>query len=143
VDAGAARCPAPDRHGKAGDRARSARLEPRAPRARGAGARVGSGREADLARVEYARFHLFDSATTFLKSAAAASPLSLVLDDLRWADTSSLLLLQFLAHELRDARILVVATYREAEVRLAPAVSAILGTLARDGHHIPLVGLAA
>ncbi|HZA24405.1 MAG TPA: ATP-binding protein, partial [Dehalococcoidia bacterium] len=40
---------------------------------------------------EQARFRLFDSITTFLKSAAQYQPLMLVLDDLHWADKPSLL----------------------------------------------------
>src|SRR5262249_37692198 len=44
---------------------------------------------------EQARFRLYDAVCTFLKSAAASAALVLVLDDLHWADTSSLLLLQF------------------------------------------------
>jgi predicted ATPase len=90
---------------------------------------------------EHARFYLFDAATTFLKRAAAVSPLVLVFDDLQWADTSSLLLLHFLSHELRNTRILVIATYRDADVRLAPAVATILGGLVGDGNHLPLEGL--
>src|SRR5262245_6472844 len=61
---------------------------------------------------EQARFRLFDGITTFLKNAGRGQPLVLVLDDLHWADKSSLLLLQFLAGELRDVRLLVVGTYQ-------------------------------
>src|SRR6059036_3435589 len=90
---------------------------------------------------EHARFYLFDAVATFLKSAAERTPLVLVFDDLQWADVPSLLLLQFLAHELRDARMLLLGTYREVEVRQAPMVAEVLGALARDGHHLPLRGL--
>jgi hypothetical protein len=62
------------------------------------------------------RVRLFDSIATFLTNAAAGAPLLLVLDDLQAADTPSLLLLQFLAGALGDARLLVVATYRDADV---------------------------
>src|SRR5205823_13513888 len=55
-------------------------------------------------------------------------------------DTPSLLLLQFLVHELRDTAMLVVATYRELEARQSPHVADILGALARDGRHLPLRG---
>jgi tetratricopeptide (TPR) repeat protein len=92
-------------------------------------------------RSEHARFYLFDAVATLLRSAAQRTPLVLVLDDLQWADAPSLLLLQFLAHELRDVRILLLGTYREVEVRQAPAVAEILGALGRDGHHVPLRGL--
>ena len=50
---------------------------------------------------EQARFRLFTSITTFLKNAAQSQPLMLVLDDLHWADRSSLLLLEFLAREIQ------------------------------------------
>src|SRR5881628_1820835 len=89
---------------------------------------------------EHARFYLFDAVATFLGSRPDRTPLVLVFDDLQWADTPSLLLLQFLVHELRDTAMLVVATYREMEARQSPHVADILGALARDGRHLPLRG---
>src|SRR5437667_393990 len=71
---------------------------------------------------EHARFYLFDAVATFLRSRPDQTPLVLVFDDLQWADTPSLLLLQFLVHELRDTAMLVVATYREMEARPGRAV---------------------
>jgi DNA-binding SARP family transcriptional activator/tetratricopeptide (TPR) repeat protein len=68
---------------------------------------------------EGARFRLFDATTAFLKRAAAERPVLLVLEDLHAADTPSLLLLQFLAGEIADSRMLVVGTYRDIE--LAPS----------------------
>ena len=65
---------------------------------------------------EQARFRLFDSITTFFKAAAQNQPLMLILDDLHWADKPSLLLLEFLARQLGESRLLVVGAYREAEV---------------------------
>ena len=49
---------------------------------------------------ESARFRLFDSITIFLKRASQRQPLVLVLDDLHWADKSSLLLLEFFAQDV-------------------------------------------
>src|SRR5213594_3793994 len=89
---------------------------------------------------EHARFYLFDAVATFLGSRPDRTPLVLVFDDLQWADTPSLLLLQFLVHELRDTAMLVVATYREIEARQNPHVADILGALARDGRHLALRG---
>ena len=53
---------------------------------------------------DQARFHLCDSITSFLRNASRNQPLMLVLDDVHWADRSSLLLLQFLARELAPAQ---------------------------------------
>jgi tetratricopeptide (TPR) repeat protein len=61
---------------------------------------------------EAARFLLFEAVARFLTGAARGSPILLVLDDLHAADTPSLLLLRYLAAELSDARMLVVATFR-------------------------------
>jgi eukaryotic-like serine/threonine-protein kinase len=82
---------------------------------------------------EQARFRLFDSITAFLKSAAKEQPLVLVLDDLHWADKPSLLLLEFLTRELRDARLLVIGTYRDIELGRQHPLTQTLGELARQG----------
>jgi eukaryotic-like serine/threonine-protein kinase len=82
---------------------------------------------------EQARFRLFDSVTTFLKNASKVQPLVVILDDLHWADKPSLLLLQFLARELKDARILVIGTYRDMELGRQHPLSQTLGELSRQG----------
>ena len=65
---------------------------------------------------EQARFRLFDAITTFLKNAAQGKPLMLVLDDLQWADRSSLLILEFLAREIGASRLLLVGTFRDVDL---------------------------
>src|SRR3990172_4106464 len=82
---------------------------------------------------EQARFRLFDSITTFLKNASKGQPVVLVLDDLHWADKPSLLLLQFLARELRGGRLMVLATYRDVELRREHPLADALGELSREG----------
>jgi DNA-binding SARP family transcriptional activator len=62
-----------------------------------------------------ARFRLFDSVAGFLRAAGEAQPLMVVIDDLHAADTPSLLLLRFLGRELHDARVVLVAAYRDTE----------------------------
>jgi DNA-binding SARP family transcriptional activator len=81
---------------------------------------------------EGARFRLFDSTTAFLKRAAAARPLVLVLDDLHAADETSLLLLQFLARELGESRLLIVGAYRDVDPTLADPLATTLTELARE-----------
>jgi class 3 adenylate cyclase len=81
---------------------------------------------------EQARFRLFDSIATFLRNAARAQPIVVVLDDLHWADKPTLLLLQFLASAIRQNRLLVVATYRDVEVRRQHPLAQTLADLARE-----------
>ncbi len=82
--------------------------------------------------LEDARFELYRAVAALLRQLAQAAPRLLVLDDLHAADLSSLLLLQFVARELKGARVLVVGTYRDREARLTPEVGAALARLARD-----------
>ena len=82
-----------------------------------------------------ARFRLFDSITTFLKNASSTSggrPLVLILDNLHWADRTSLLLLEFLAPELERSHILVLGTYRDVDVSRSHPLSQTLGNLIRE-----------
>jgi len=81
---------------------------------------------------EQARFRLFDSITAFLKSASQKQPLVLVLDDLHWADQPSLLLLQFIARELGNSRLLLVGTYRDMELSRQHPLAETLGELTRE-----------
>lgn len=92
---------------------------------------------------EQARFRLFDTITSLLKQASRNQPLVLILDDLHWADKPSLLLLQFLVREIRDASILVVGTYRDVELKRTHPLAQLLGDLAREPHceRITLRGL--
>ena len=91
---------------------------------------------------EQARFRIFDSVTLFLKRAAEAQPLLLLLDDLHAADQPSLLLLQFLARELRRTHLVVIGTYRDLEVRRSPMHADALGALTGDAQRISLGGLS-
>jgi len=81
---------------------------------------------------EQARFRLFDSIASFLKTASQRQPLVLVLDDLHWADQPSLLLLQFVARELGGARLLLLGTYRDVELSRQHPLAEALGELTRE-----------
>ncbi|SFR25944.1 regulatory protein, luxR family [Lentzea waywayandensis] len=82
-----------------------------------------------------ARFAMLADAADVLVAEASAAGLLIVLEDLHWADRTSLRLLGHLATELPAARILVVATYRDAELSelvRAPATRTVhLGGLTR------------
>ncbi len=62
------------------------------------------------------RLRLFDNIVRFLRSLASDHGLLLVLDDLHWADRSTLVLLHYLLRHLRSDRLLVVVAYREVEL---------------------------
>jgi len=78
------------------------------------------------------RFRFFDAITSFLKRAAQASPLVLILEDLQWADESPLRLLEFLSGELTDAHLMIVGTYRKVDVSRSHPLFRTLGDLTRQ-----------
>ena len=79
-----------------------------------------------------ARARLHDSACCFLAGLAAARPLVIVLDDLQWADVPSLELLRFVAAQLRDAPVVIVAIHRDVESHPRSALAQTLGALAHE-----------
>src|SRR5262245_58939659 len=85
-----------------------------------------------------ARFRVFDAVGEWLRRSAARDPLLLILNDLHWADQDSLLLLEHIAREARSARLLLLGTYREAEMMRR---TGLLGPLARASERILLRGL--
>jgi DNA-binding CsgD family transcriptional regulator len=62
------------------------------------------------------RHRLFARMLGLLGELAATAPLVLVLEDLHWADESSLEMISFLAVRLRDQPVLLVGTLREDEL---------------------------
>jgi DNA-binding CsgD family transcriptional regulator/tetratricopeptide (TPR) repeat protein len=60
----------------------------------------------------------------FLSRYAARRPLLVVLENLQWADSASLEMLHFVARQLGDDRLLVVATHNDPELRGNPALRA-------------------
>jgi tetratricopeptide (TPR) repeat protein len=88
-----------------------------------------------------AREALFDAVATLIRVESAERPLVLAFEDLHAADEASLRLLQFAARQLRSSPVLILGTYRDAEVRSAPAVHALLSAIGRQGRLITLSGL--
>jgi DNA-binding SARP family transcriptional activator len=96
-----------------------------------------------LSDPEGARFRLFEATSAFLRASSLTQPLVLAFDDLHAADAPSLLLLQFLAGELADARLLVVGAYRDVDPSLRDPLRETLDELRRQPatHSLPLTGL--
>lgn len=70
---------------------------------------------------EQARFQLMDAISAVIADAAQRLPLVLVLEDLHAADVSTILLLEFLSATVRNQPLLILGTFREAELAHAPA----------------------
>lgn len=85
-----------------------------------------------------ARFQLFDRISTVLHEASQRAPLLVVLDDLHAADPSSLMLLHFVARDLRGSRIFVIGTCREHEARLSAEKSDAFAQVAREATIVQL-----
>jgi class 3 adenylate cyclase len=92
---------------------------------------------------EAERARLFDSVTSFVRNAAAANPIVIILDDLHWSDKPTLLMLRYLARNVPGHRILLVGAYRDVELDRTHPLAEILATLRREPfyHRVLLRGL--
>jgi len=98
----------------------------------------GAAKAEDAERV---RFRLFDALADALLHGAEHQPMLVVLDDLHWADTSSLLALRFVAGELHRGGLLVVGMFRDLEVDRGHPLASALADLDRMALRLPLSGL--
>ncbi len=85
-----------------------------------------------------ARVTLFEEVVTVLAYLSVEQPVLFVLEDLQWADESTLDLLAYLAHAIRGRRVLVVGTYRSDEVRPGDPLQRLAGGLAATGTAVPM-----
>jgi DNA-binding CsgD family transcriptional regulator/tetratricopeptide (TPR) repeat protein len=86
---------------------------------------------------------LFETMLSSLGVLATRSPLVLVFEDLQWADSASLELLDFLTRNLVESRVLLIGTYRTEEVGPDRALRRVFAELGRHARvsHIELTGL--
>jgi DNA-binding CsgD family transcriptional regulator len=89
------------------------------------------------------RHRLHSAVLDLLVGVCRARPVLLVLDDVHWADTQTLRMLEHLARAAGDAPLLVVATYREDELDAAAGLAATMAELHRQAgiERIALAGL--
>jgi DNA-binding CsgD family transcriptional regulator/tetratricopeptide (TPR) repeat protein len=124
-----------------------------AGRARAAGFEVLVGRSIDLVGAELpyqpfaealrplgelrvearSQLRLFEETLALVTDRAAGAPVLLVLEDLHWADESTLDLVVFLAHNLDDRPVLLLATYRADERASAERVRRLAAGVRRSG----------
>ena len=86
----------------------------------------------------------YDAASRALCEAAAERPLLVLLEDIHWADTSSLRLLAYAAERLTDVPLLLALTRRTVDAPHRPAMATALAALSRLGAvRVSLRGLPA
>ena len=78
---------------------------------------------------EQERRYAFNGVRDFLIRAGRAQPLLLILEDLHWADDSSMVLLLHIAQQLSEMPLLILATYRDLEVSPGSPLSRALEEL--------------
>ena len=84
------------------------------------------------------QLRVFQETLALLGERAAAAPVLLVLEDLHWADTSTLDLVVFLAHNLGDRRVLLLGTCRADEPASAARVRRLADGVRRSGSALVL-----
>jgi tetratricopeptide (TPR) repeat protein len=88
-----------------------------------------------------ARVRLFDAAAQVLRRAAERRPVAVIIDNLHWADRSTVDLLRFLVHQPQAGALMLVGAYRVDEPQ--PSIAATLADLATSAELVPLRGLSA
>ncbi len=84
------------------------------------------------------QLRVFEDTLALLSDHAATAPVLLVLEDVHWADTSTLDLVVFLAHNLGDHRLLLLATYRADELASAGRMRHLADRVRRSGRALLL-----
>ncbi len=99
-----------------------------------------AGEATDMAgHVDAARLRLFDATARVLERLARRRPVIVVLDDLQWADPSTLDLLEFVAQPHRPVPLALIGAYRHDE--LTENAARTLTVLTPRAETIPLRGL--
>jgi len=78
-----------------------------------------------------ARRHLFNCFFDFAARIASERPTLMILEDLHWADDSTLSLLDHLTQRLSDLPLMVIGTYRDAELDLTRPLAKTMENLLR------------
>ncbi len=91
----------------------------------------------------FQRFLFFEAVADLIDDAAAGERVLLIVDDLQWADRSTLLLLSHLARYPGGRNLLVLGLHREAEWLPGHTARDLLAPMERNGslQHLPLHGL--
>ncbi len=89
---------------------------------------------------EVDRLRLFEGARAVLAAAAAQGPILVVIDDLHWAGTSTVLMLRHVLHDSIPAPIMFLLTYSNSDLDAGHALTGVLADLRRN-HRVTWIGL--
>jgi FXSXX-COOH protein len=91
------------------------------------------------------RYRFFEALTALLTGITATSGTVLVLDDLHWADKPTLLLLRHLIRSTSPVSLLIVACYRDVDLRRDDQLADLLADMRREPFvtRVTLTGLSA
>jgi predicted ATPase/class 3 adenylate cyclase len=89
------------------------------------------------------RYLLYAAAAGLLGTAGEDEPVLLILDDLHWADSSTVSLLRHVVTQASVTGVMVIGTYRDSDLSRDHPLTALLADLHRDqgGERIKLTGL--
>ena len=79
-----------------------------------------------------AQQRIFEGFLRFCTALSAGRPLLIFIDDAQWADNDTIAILRNLARHIRRLPVLIVITYREAELERTPALKDLLLDLNRE-----------
>ena len=89
-------------------------------------------RDSELGDPETRRYLMFEAVSSLLNAACELGPVLLVLDDLHWADRSTLQLLRHVMRGQTEAALLILGSYRDLEVAPHDPLAELLADLRRD-----------
>ncbi|MDT0200475.1 BTAD domain-containing putative transcriptional regulator [Nocardioides sp. AE5] len=87
-------------------------------------------------------YRTFDAVAGWLAVASRTAPLTLLLDDLQWADRPTVLLVRHLTHSPRRMRTLLLATLRDREHLQSGSTSDLLGHLVQQSGAVSTVSVS-
>ncbi|MGH9273541.1 MAG: ATP-binding protein, partial [Acidimicrobiales bacterium] len=116
-----------------------------APLVPGLAARMGAADAAGADDTDSERWRLFDAVASCIQGLAADQPVLLLLDDLHWASRPTLQLLGHVLRTVERVPLLVLATYRDTELRRThPLAEALADLRGRVGvERVSLRGLSS
>lgn len=92
---------------------------------------AGIGERTDSGDAEVDQYRLFEAVDSWLSTAAGSHGLVLVLDDIHWAPRPTLLMFRHVLRSATQARVIIIATYRDTDLDRTHPLADVLADLRR------------